>query len=330
MRCLVIGLGSMGKRRIRCLKALGYTDIIGFDTRSDRREEVRIKYSIPVADSYAEIDLKNISVIIISTPPDKHFNYCRDAISKRIPCFVEASVSLDDVKKTIELADTENSFVAPSCTLKFHRVIQAIKRIVDEGKYGAVTNFSYHCGQYLPDWHPWEDIRDYYVSNRETAGAREIVPFELTWLTDMLGFPVSVKGFFSETMDLGTKTDNTYSFVLKYPGFLGSMTVDVVSRFATRSLILNFEKGQVRWNWEDNFIRIYDSSKSEWEVIKGFEGKAEEGYNKNITEDMYIQEVRSFIDGIHNPELFPNSLKNDKKILELLKQIEDSDGGFSK
>ena len=30
MKFLVIGLGSMGKRRIRCLKYLGYENIIGF------------------------------------------------------------------------------------------------------------------------------------------------------------------------------------------------------------------------------------------------------------------------------------------------------------
>ena len=47
MKCLVIGLGSMGKRRIRCLKALGYTDITGYDTRQDRREETREKIFDP-------------------------------------------------------------------------------------------------------------------------------------------------------------------------------------------------------------------------------------------------------------------------------------------
>lgn len=330
MKCLVIGLGSMGKRRIRCLKALGYSDITGYDTRQDRREETREKHSVEVVDDYSAINLSSISLIIISTPPDKHLSYCRDAISNKIPCFVEASVSLQDVKKTIALVETGNSFVAPSCTLKFHPAIKLIKKAVQDGKYGSVTNFSYHCGQYLPDWHPWEDINDYYVSNRETGGAREIVPFELTWLTDILGVPDNVKGYFSETMNIGAKIENTYSFVLKYPGFLGSMTVDVVSRFATRSLILNFEKGQLRWNWEDDLIKVFDSEKNEWEIIEGLRGKAEEGYNKNIIEDMYIQEVKSFVDGIQNPDLFPNSLINDKSILELLTQIENSDGGFNK
>ena len=36
MNLLVIGLGSMGKRRIRCLQALEVKNIVGFDTRDDR------------------------------------------------------------------------------------------------------------------------------------------------------------------------------------------------------------------------------------------------------------------------------------------------------
>ena len=46
MRFLVIGLGSMGKRRIRCLKYLGEKDIIGFDVRQERCDEATSRYGI--------------------------------------------------------------------------------------------------------------------------------------------------------------------------------------------------------------------------------------------------------------------------------------------
>jgi len=53
MKVLVIGLGSMGKRRIRNLLKLGYKDIIGFDIRIDRINEVNKKYHIK---SYFDLD----------------------------------------------------------------------------------------------------------------------------------------------------------------------------------------------------------------------------------------------------------------------------------
>lgn len=43
MNFLVVGLGSMGKRRIRNLQYLKAGEIIGFDLREDRCQEARKK-----------------------------------------------------------------------------------------------------------------------------------------------------------------------------------------------------------------------------------------------------------------------------------------------
>ena len=46
LKILVVGLGSMGKRRIRNLVKLGHRDILGFDTQKLRRNESSRKYKI--------------------------------------------------------------------------------------------------------------------------------------------------------------------------------------------------------------------------------------------------------------------------------------------
>lgn len=212
--------------------------------------------------------------------------------------------------------------------LKISSFSKRDKKVVESRALGKITNFTYHSGQYLPDWHPWEDVNEFYVSNRDTGGGREIVPFELTWLIDVLGFPNNIKGFFSKTIDFGADIEDTYAFVLKYDNYIGSMIVDVASRFATRSLILNFEKGQLRWNWEDAEIKIYDASNDRWSIIDQPQGNNEDGYNKNIVEEMYIEEVDAFIKGIDDSSMFSNSITDDIKVLKLLNQIEISDGGF--
>jgi len=327
MRFLVIGLGSMGKRRVRCLKALNQSEILGIDPREDRRKKTEDKYSIKTYDSIDKIILEDIDAFIISTPPDLHTQYLELAISNKIPAFVEASVLLEEVE-FVSKKNIENVFIAPSCTLRYHPLVKEIKRIVEAKEFGKITNFTYHSGQYLPDWHPWEDVKDFYVSKRETGGGREIVPFELTWLVDTFGFPNDIKGYFSKTIDFGSEIEDTYAFVLKYDKYIGSMIVDVASRFATRSLILNFENGQLRWNWEDAELKIYDASNDKWSAIEQLQGNNEEGYNKNIVEEMYIDEVDAFIKGIEDITLFSNSISDDIKVLKLLNQIEISDGGF--
>jgi len=329
MRFLVVGLGSMGKRRVRCLQALGYNDIIGFDAREDRRHEATQRYGIATVASLEGLSLSGLSAMIVSVPPDRHADFAIKAVQAGLPVFIEASVVLEDVY-SIRSAMRGGSIVAPSCTLRFHPIIKDITRIVQEGRYGKVTNFSYHSGQYLPDWHPWEKVSDFYVSNRATGGGREIVPFELTWMVDTLGWPVEAKGCFRKTMDVGAEIEDSYAFVLSYADKVGTVIVDVAARYAVRNLVINLEKAQIQWKWDDACFSLYEVETGRWIRFEQPEFSSASGYNKNIGEQMYIDELASFICSFTGGAPFPNSIDDDIRVLEILKGIEDSDGGFKR
>jgi predicted dehydrogenase len=322
MKVLQIGLGSMGKRRLRCLKALGYNDIVAFDMRDDRRTEAQNLYSINTINSLQKVDLSAIDAFIISVPPDKHIDYMRIAVEKKIPAFVEASVVIDGLDELDKEARERNVFIAPSCTLRFHPAIKDIKRIVSSGRYGKFTNFTYHAGQYLPDWHPWEKVADYYVSKKETGGGREIVPFELTWLVDIVGYPEKVSGFFGKTMDVGADIDDTYLISLKFKQGMGCLVIDVVARYAIRSLILNMEYGQILWRWDQPAVNLYEANNDRWIMYKQREVSAHSGYNKNIIEEMYIEELGAFFSSVNDGVAFPNKLSDDIDVLKILYKLE--------
>jgi predicted dehydrogenase len=330
LKFLVFGLGSMGKRRVRCLKALKVPvdNIHGFDLRDDRCSETNKKYGIITFNDLDKINLTEYDIFIISTPPDAHSAYCKCAIDNNTPAFVEASVLLGEVTAVRDYNINKDIYLAPSCTLRFHPAIKAIKEIVKSNIYGAITNFTYHSGSYLPDWHPWENISDFYAFNRTTSGGREIVPFELEWLIDITGRPTDIKGYFLKTIDLGAEIEDTYSFVLKYPDKTGAVIVDVASRYWVRNLVLNMEKAQIQWRWDDGFFRLFEAGKDSWITLSQPENLAEQGYNKNIIEQMYIDEIQAFINGINDRRAYPNSIEDDIYILELLNRIEESDGGF--
>ena len=172
MKILQIGLGSMGKRRVRNMQALGMKDIIGFDFREDRRAQAQEKYGIVTAEELSEDLLNGRDVYIISTPPDRHNECIKLALKHRKHAFIEASVISQGLLDFEKEAKRKKVRIIPSCTFRFHPAIKKIKELVKSRKYGKICNFSYHIGQYLPDWHPWESIKDFYVSKRVTSRPR--------------------------------------------------------------------------------------------------------------------------------------------------------------
>jgi len=325
---LVIGLGSMGKRRVRNLQVLGIKNIIGLDNRDDRREETEKNYHIKTISSFDEaIANYKFDGFVISLPPAIHHIYMKKALELGIPAFIEASVVDTDFEQMIREAKEKNVCLAPSCTLFFHPAIKKIAEILQNNELGKISNFLYHSGQYLPDWHTYEDVSEYYVSNKETGGGREIVPFELTWITLVLGFPKRVVGLYKNTIQIkgADDIDDTYNLLMDYGQSIFNLSVDVVSRYATRRLVINGDKKQLYWNWDDNMIKIYDPESNDWEEIIYETLSAQIGYNKNITEQMYIDEMAAFLKAANNEQPFPNTLEHDHKVLKVLYAVESSD-----
>lgn len=323
---LVIGLGSMGKRRIRCLKSLGYSEILGFDTRADRLKEAEALGIKPIIDVSSCIKNEK-PICIISVPPAQHLEYMQLCLQSGCHFFVEASVILEGMAELEKSLTSKRIVAAPSCTLLFHPAVQLIQQIVKDERLGKLSNIIYHSGQYLPDWHPYEKVSDFYVSQKQTGGCREIVPFELTWLCKVFGFPTKSLGLKSKTIEIegASEIDDTYNLCLSFAeGHMMSLVVDVVSRVATRHFLVNGSKAQLRWNWEDDYVEILNSSGvSEKVSFKRTESHV--GYNPNIGEGMYIDEIRSFIASVEGKNTYPTDLKYDMRILKILHAIEGSE-----
>jgi predicted dehydrogenase len=325
MKALVIGLGSMGKRRIRNLRALGVTQIGGVDPRPDRRSEAASTYSVPTFPS-ADEALKTFApdALIISTSPDRHMDYAFLAREKRLPCFIEASVV--DAERILELhklTSVNGPLVAPSCTMRYFAGPKKVKELIGAGTIGNVANLNYHTGQYLRDWHPWEAIEDYYVSKRDTGGCREIVPFELTWLNDIFGHPKAVACLRGRVGDLQVDIDDSYHFWLRYPGNVSaSITVEVLSRpFATRELRVLGSQGQLVFSADENSVRVCTLQSPAWTRHELERGQAADGYIN--PEEPYVAELRDFLGAVSSRTAkFPNTLLDDYRVLQVLNELE--------
>lgn len=322
MKFLVVGLGSMGKRRIRNLKQLSQNNIIGFDTKKDRCKESLEKYAIS---TFTDISLalkEKPNVMIISTPPDLHMKYAKIAIENKLHFFTEASVVQEEMGDIIHSLKNSDIVGLPSCTMRYHPIVLQITELLNSNKIGKPLAFLYHSGQYLPDWHPWEDYRTFYVSKRETGACREIVPFELIWLISTFGEITSVIGAKTKVSNLDIDIDDIYNILLEFKnGIQGNLTVDVIARFPFRQLKILGENGVIVADWSERIVKYYINNQG-WNTIKIDDGIIEKNYIHG--DGPYVEEIRNFIKTIKKEISQPYTFEEDLKILKLLELIEVS------
>ncbi len=322
MKFLVVGLGSMGKRRIRNLKQLGHNDVIGFDTREDRCKEANEKYQVSAFTDISNALKENPDAMIISTPPDLHMKYAKIAIKNKIHFFTEASVVQDDMRDIIDELKNSDIIGLPSCTMRYHPIVVGVNNILKANKIGKPLAFLYHSGQYLPDWHPWEDYRKFYVSKRETGACREIVPFELIWLTSTFGEINNVFGLKTKLSKLEADIDDIYSVLLEFQnGIKGNLTVDVIARFPYRQLKILGEDGVIFADWSHRTIGYY-TKETGWNNTKIDDGVIEKNYIHG--DGPYVEEMSMFVKSIKGEIEQPYTFEDDFKILKILESIEKS------
>jgi len=323
MKFLVIGLGSMGKRRIRNLQYLQAGEIIGFDLREDRCKEAEKKYGIKPFKVFKEAILESPDVFIISTPPDQHIKYALVAAKSNKHFFTEVGLSREGINELITLSKRKNIVAAVSCSMRFHSAVQVIKKLVEKKEIGRILAFTHHCGHYLPDWHPWKDYRFFYVGKRETGGARDMVPFELDWINWILGEIKMISCMKDRLTDLDIDIDDTYGLLVSLKNnILGSILIDVISRVSYRVIKLIGEEGVIIWDQSKRDVEIFTSGDKKWTKKPVEEGIIEKGYVTG--EKMYIEEMAHFIRAIKGKTKWMRSFGDEKKMLDILYAAERS------
>jgi hypothetical protein len=145
-------------------------------------------------------------------------------------------------------------------------------------------------------------------------------------MTKLFGFPRSLVATVQKTIDIegAPDIDDTYNSILDYGNFTMVLTVDVVTRHAARRLLINGSLRQLEWDRNANCVKVYHHDRNEWETFNYETLAAAGGYNKNITEQMYIDEMDAFFKGIQDPASYVNTLESDHRVLKLLYLMERS------
>ena len=320
MKIVVIGLGSMGKRRIRLLREMYPAfAVCGVDGREDRRSEAAKQHDIPCFSSPEEAG-EGIDCAFICTSPLFHAALVSDCLARGWHTFVELNLVADGYEENMRLAKERGCLLFLSSPFLYREENRFII-----GKVGGKGpwNYLYHVGQYLPDWHPWEDYRGFFAGDRRSNGVRELLSIELPWLTAAFGEIEKARALSGRMTSLEIDFDDNFLIELQHKnGNKGVLAVDLVCPVAVRRFEAYAENAYLAWNGTPDSLYEFDPATRRAERVELRE-KTEHaaGYRDFIVENAYKNELRAFFAAVLEKKEPSYGFEQDRKTIAVMDSI---------
>lgn len=287
MKMLVIGCGSIGKKHIKNLKELGI-EVCAFDTNINRLKDVKNDYQVKTYQKLKDALKEGFDAALVCAPNHLHVPIAIDVLNSGKHVFIEKPIShtLERVDELINTAKKKRRLIMIGCNLRFHPVIQKVKEMLDKKEVGRVVSARAQFGQYLPDWHPWEDYRKGYSANKSMGGGIILDAIhEIDYIHWFFGTPLSVLCFAGKFSNLEIDTEDLAEILVKFKDKIVEIHLDYIQRYYTRNCRIIGEEGTIVADLKENKINLFKTESKNWQT---FDFKID--YNRP-----YVDEMRHFI-----------------------------------
>ena len=260
MKILIAGYGSIGRRHLRNLLALGERDFVLY--RSNRSTLPQDEISgLPVETDLRAALAHRPDAVIISNPTALHLAVAVPAAEAGCAILMEKPVShsLDGID-ALRLALAHNGGrLLVGFQFRFHPTLALAQKLLSEGAIGAVQAARAHWGEYLPNWHPWEDYRQGYAARADLGGGVILtLSHPLDYLRWLVGEVEAVWAFTSSSGGLGLPVEDNAEIGLRFGGgALGSLHLDYLQQPPTHTLEITGSAGTLRWNNADGSLSVF-------------------------------------------------------------------------
>lgn len=297
MKFLIAGFGSIGRRHLRNLRKLGETDILLYRTHQSTLDDEEINELSVETDLEAAFS-HHPDGVIISNPTALHMDVAIPAARAGCAILIEKPIA-HNLERIDELEDAliqGHSKLLVGFQFRFHPSLQYIKRLLKNGGLGRPVSAHAHWGEYLPDWHPWEDYRRSYSARADLGGGVVLtLCHPLDYLRWLLGEVQSVWGFAGQLGNLELDVEDTAEIGLQFAsGVVATVHLDYIQRPPSHRLEIICTEGMVEWNSGSNAVRIFRASTDSWETFL-----APPGFDRN---DLFISELRNFLGMLRGEE----------------------------
>ena len=306
MRFLIVGLGAAGQRHARNLRTLLGEEVELVAVRrlggglelSDTLQPASATLpedalSIRVVPDLRAALTERLDGVIVADPTSLHVATASAALAANCAILIEKPLggSWEGVPEFLAAAQQHPAPVLIGYQMRFHPLVERLRTLVSDGTLGRVLSAACTYGEYLPDWHPYEDYRRSYAARRDLGGGVLLTQIHdidnLGWL---LGWPSHVYSVGGHLSRLEIDVEDTATTV--WTSRSGDRAVpvrlhqDYLRRPAMRRIELVLDEGSVELDLLSSRLRVWN---------KGSQVCLDDqpaGWHRN---DAFLAEMRHFL-----------------------------------
>jgi len=305
MKFLIAGLGSIGRRHFRNLIALGEKDIILLRTRKATLPDDELAGYPVETDIDEALQKHKPEAVIVANPTALHMDIAIPAAETGCHILLEKPISdsLDRVEELQKAAQKSGSKILVGFQFRYHPTLNKARELIQSNALGKVLTVHAHWGEYLPQWHPWEDYRQSYAARDDLGGGviRTLThPFD--YLRYLIGEVDSLWSFNGSISPLDLDVEDVAEIGLKFSnGAIGGVHLNYVQRPPRHTLEIVGTDGTLRWDNTDGVLELQKfpapftsySDLPPAPVIQTF--APPEGFERN---QLFVSQTRHFIETV--------------------------------
>src|SRR5215211_8792845 len=309
MKFLIAGLGSIGRRHFRNLIALGQEDIVLLRTRKATLPDDELE-GYPIETNLNEALKKHRpDAVIVANPTAMHLEIPIPAAEAGCHILLEKPVShsLEQLDFLQKAAEKTGSKILVGFQFRYHPTLNKARELIQSNALGKLLTVHSHWGEYLPQWHPWEDYRQSYAARANLGGGVIVtLTHPLDYLRYLLGEVESLWSFNGHSSPLEVDVEDVAEIGLKFMnGAVGGVQLNYFQRPPVHRLEIVGTEGTLRWDNADGTLHFYRisapfgsySDAPPAPVMESF--APPEGFERN---QLFVAQTRHFIEIIRGKQ----------------------------
>ncbi len=267
MKFLIAGFGSIGRRHLNNLRALGETDLVLYRTHHSTLPDTDIR-DVPVETDFAAALAYRPDALIVANPSSLHLDVAIPAAEAGCSILMEKPISdsferIDVLERALAMGG--GGFLT-GFQYRFHPGLKQVNDWLAAGEIGEPVSARAHWGEYLPGWHPWEDYRQSYAARKDLGGGVvNTLCHPLDYLRWLLGDVDSIWAYTSSRSELHLEVEDTAEIGLRFKqGATATVHLDYLQRPGKHTLEIVGERGTIEWDNGTGVTRLFRAGAREW------------------------------------------------------------------